>query len=57
MAMSWTTMEQNEGGGVNEERRVIVTGPLLRRWTGDPPSTADMLDDMSPKINDCTSGQ
>ena len=51
MAMSWTTMEQKAGGGDTEERRPGAE----REFTGEPPSTADMLADKSPKIRDFVS--
>lgn len=51
MAISWTTMEQKAGGGAKEERRADPLPP--RELTGDPPSTADMLADKSPKMRDC----
>lgn len=51
MAISWTTIEQNEAGGASEERRAARLAPP-RECCGDPPSMADMLADKSPKIND-----
>lgn len=46
MAISWTTVAQNGGGGASDARSV---GPPPR--SGEP-STAAILDDMSPNIND-----
>ena len=46
MAISWTTVAQNGGGGASDARNV---GAPPR--SGDP-STAAILDDMSPNIND-----
>lgn len=49
MATSWTTIDEKAGGGANEERRAV---PPLRELIGDPPSTADMLAERSPKMRD-----
>ena len=50
MATSWTTMDEKAGGGANEGRRAV---PPPREWIGEPPSTADILAERSPKISDC----